>query len=322
MIKNNIQKTFGVCASPVARAFFAGGFLLILLASALAETCTPLDAVNKAIDAAQYEAAETQIAAMNANRNCAGFVMPVQRRLAAARLSAAQKLVEQKAPKKSYFDLIADAERPGVLWQASATLAELRFGERKFAEAAAGFDRAIEIVNNETLTPRDPGREAIENLLQRAAAARLLAANSDNGKSGYVATATRDGKLGGIFSQHVRGVVPRIVPMPITFEYRSASLTEEGQQAAQELVRAIKEQQPQSVSLVGHTDLRGAPEFNKKLSLARAEAVAAFLRDHQVALPVQPEGVGADEPLQLGNTNGLTEEDIYALNRRVEWRRE
>ena len=33
-------------------------------------------------------------------------------------------------------------------------------------------------------------------------------------------------------------------------------------------------------------------------------------------------GKGANEPIQLTDTSGLTQEDIYALNRRVEWRRE
>ena len=33
-------------------------------------------------------------------------------------------------------------------------------------------------------------------------------------------------------------------------------------------------------------------------------------------------GKGANEPIRLTDTSGLTQEDIYALNRRVEWRRE
>ena len=52
------------------------------------------------------------------------------------------------------FERLLDAaEATEVLWQASATLAEVRFGERRFQEAAKIFDRAIEIVKNETLTP-------------------------------------------------------------------------------------------------------------------------------------------------------------------------
>ena len=34
------------------------------------------------------------------------------------------------------------------------------------------------------------------------------------------------------------------------------------------------------------------------------------------------EGRGANEPLKLFDSSGLSQDDIYTLNRRVEWRRE
>ena len=39
-------------------------------------------------------------------------------------------------PSADYERLMTDAERPEVLWQASATMGEVRFGERRFVEAA------------------------------------------------------------------------------------------------------------------------------------------------------------------------------------------
>ncbi len=309
-------------ARTAGRSALFGAMLTLVGFPAFADGCAArIDAFNRAVDAAFDKAAEGQIEAIVDDPNCGGYVIPAQRRLAAARLAAAQKLMAEDAPLDAYLTLIVEADRPAVLWQAAATLAEIRFSQRRFVDAAHGFDRAIDVVNNETLTPHDPGRAAIEGLLQRAAAARLLATNAAPGQTGFVQTATRDGRLGGMFSPRVRGVVPRAVPVPITFEYRSASLTEQGRQAALELARAIKEQQPQSVRLIGHTDPRGGPEYNKKLSIARAETVAAFLKENDVATAVEPSGVGADEPLQLSQASGLTQEDIYALDRRVEWRR-
>ncbi|VTZ26629.1 conserved hypothetical protein [Methylocella tundrae] len=316
-----------ICAKVLWRGAAACAVFIAVIPSAtvpsFADACSSrIDAFNRAVDTAPDQAAQAQVEAIVSDPNCSGYVIPAQRRLAASRLAAAQKLMAQNAPLDDYLTLIIEADRPAVLWQAAATLAEIRFGQRQFVEAAHGFDRAIDVVDNDTLTPHDPGRAAIEGLLQRAAAARLLAANAGTGKEGFVVTATRGGRLGGIFAPRVRGVVPRAVPVPITFEYRSAALTEQGRQAAMELARAIKEQQPGNVRLVGHTDVRGGPQYNKKLSVARAEAVAAFLKDNEVEVPVEPEGVGADEPLQLADTHALTQEDIYALNRRVEWRRE
>ena len=120
----------------------------------------------------------------------------------------------------------------------------------------------------------------------------------------------------------MRGIVPRAVPVSITFQYRSAELSDVGEQAARELLRAILEQQPERVRVIGHTDPRGGPDYNLKLSKARAETVAAFLRANGVKAQIAAEGVGAREPMKLGASAGLSEEDVNALNRRVEWRRD
>jgi outer membrane protein OmpA-like peptidoglycan-associated protein len=229
-------------------------------------------------------------------------------------------------PSGDYERLLTEAERSEVLWQASATMGEVRFGERRFVDAAMAFDRAIEIVKNETRTPAAPSKFEIEGLVDRAGQARLLAANlasaSENG--GFVRTARdqRDGRLGGIYSPSVRGIIPRAIPVPITFDYAKTSFTGVGKEAAQELLNAVKEQRPGRIMLVGHTDVRGSAETNMTLSTARAEAVAAFLRENGVDASVETVGRGANEPIKLNDTSGLTQEDIYALNRRVEWRRE
>jgi outer membrane protein OmpA-like peptidoglycan-associated protein len=306
----------------------AVGASLVLAAAGsptLADQCSgPLATFNRAVDHGQFQVAQQQIDQMAGDATCGGYLVPAQRRLAASRLALVQQLTAQAHPAGEYINLLIDSDRPGVLWQSAATLAEVRFGQRQFAEAARGFDRAIEIVKNETLTPNAPSRPEIEGLLSRAAQARLLAANVQHGADGggFVATTVRDGRLGGIFSARVRGVVPRVVPMPITFDYRSANLTPEGEQAAMELARAIREQQPAHVTLVGHTDVRGGRDYNMALSLERAQVVAGFLRQQSIDVPVEANGVGADEPVQLSDTTGLDQEDIYALNRRVEWRRE
>jgi outer membrane protein OmpA-like peptidoglycan-associated protein len=207
-----------------------------------------------------------------------------------------------------------------VLWQASATLAEVRFGERRFAEAAQAYDLAIEIIKNETMTPTAPSKFDIDGLIERAGQARLLAANSDK----FVSTAKdrRDGTLGGFYSRSVRGIEPHAIPVPITFEFRKTDFTDVGQEAARELLEVLQEQRPSRILLVGHTDARGTAEFNMKLSRERADAVAAFLRQKGLAIPVETDGKGFNEPAQLSDTSGLSREDIYALNRRVEWRRE
>jgi outer membrane protein OmpA-like peptidoglycan-associated protein len=163
-------------------------------------------------------------------------------------------------------------------------------------------------------------------LVDRSAQSRILAANNSQSEKGpaFVSTARneRDGTLGGVYSESVRGIVPRAVPVPITFEYNKTDFTDIGSQAAAELLTVIKEQRPSKLVLVGHTDVRGTPEHNLKLSKDRAAAVAKFLRENGLEIPVEVIGKGETEPMKIIDASGLTQDDIYALNRRVEWRRQ
>ena len=56
-----------------------------------------------------------------------------------------------------------------------------------------------------------------------------------------------------------------------------------------------------------------------KLSAARAEAVAAYLKEAGVGTAIETKGVGSTEPVKLVDSAGLSQDDIYALNRRVEF---
>ena len=296
-------------------------------AFALADDCQSLlNEFNRTINSGDESQAQKLVDQIATSADCGRYQVPVQRRLAALRLSLAQQMMARGRPVADYERLLSAAQSPEVLWQASATLGEVRFGERRFTEAAEAYDLAIEIIKNETLTPTAPSKFDIEGLIERSGQARLLAANGagSGGREKFVKTARdqRDGTLGGFYSRSVRGIVPRAIPVPITFEYRMTAFTSVGQDAARELLGALQEQKPSHILLIGHTDVRGTAEFNLKLSRDRADAVASFLKQNGLAIAIETEGRGANEPMHLSDTSGLTEEDIYALNRRVEWRRE
>ena len=305
---------------------WAGCALLWAAGTAHAQDCSKIvGAFNQAVELGHEHEAQTILDSIAVHAECGRFQIQTQRRLAAFRLSAAQTLMARGRPYVEYERLLTEADRPHVLWQAAATLGDVRFGERRFAESAAAFDNAIEIVKNETLTPGAPSRFEINGLFERAAQARILAANAGRGRGGsdFVKTARdqRDGTLGGVYSPVVRGVTPVIIPVPITFEFAKTSFTPIGEQAARELVDALREQRPSRITLIGHTDVRGGAETNMKLSQARAETVAEFLRQNGIDASIEAVGKGPNEPMQLSDTSGLSQEDIYALNRRVEWRR-
>ena len=296
------------------------------VAPGIANDCSQLLAsFNRAVDDGSEARAQQLVDQIATDAQCGRYQAAAQRRLAAFRLYGAQSLMARGRPAGDYERLLVEAEQPQVLWQASATLGDVRFGQRRFVEAAQAYDRAIEIVKNEALTPTTPTKFDIDGLFERAGQARLLAANAPvekNAKFVQTARNQRDGKLGGIYSPSVRGIIPRAIPIPITFEFAKTSFTGVGEQAARELVTAIKEQQPSHIKLVGHTDVRGTEKVNMQLSQERAEAVAGFLREHGIDAKVDTIGKGSTEPMRLTDTSGLSQDDIYSLNRRVEWRRE
>jgi outer membrane protein OmpA-like peptidoglycan-associated protein len=297
------------------------------IAAGRADTCSDMLArFNEAVDAGHDQQAQQLVESISTDALCGRYQIAAQRRLAAFRLDTVQDLMARGRPNIEFEALLVRADAPQVLWQAAATLGEVRFGERRFAEAAVSFDRAIEIVKNETLTRDAPSKFEIEELVDRATQARLLAANGLSGdkKPAFVTAANdrRDGKIGGIYSPSVRGIVAHALPLPITFDYGKASLTTVGQDAASELAKVIVEQQPSKVVIVGHTDVQGDAELNVKLSDERAATVAAFLQQNGVTVPVETLGVGATQPFPILDASGLSKEDIYALDRRVEWRRD
>ncbi|MGR9467992.1 DUF4384 domain-containing protein (plasmid) [Rhizobium leguminosarum] len=299
----------------------------IEVANADRPVCTALlDKLNTAVAAKDITAAAAEADTIAVSADCGQFQVNAQRRVAALRLSAAQEMMAANQPVGDYEPLLIAADSPQVLWQASATLGEIYFSARRFADAAADYQQAIEIIKNETRTPKAPPAETISDLIQRAAQARILAANptSDNPEGSFVPAEKdhRSGVLGGIYSENVRGIVPVSIPVPITFDFDKSSFTSIGTEAAEELLEALKEQKPGRVILIGHTDRRGGDDYNQKLSERRAQAVADFLKSHGIDATIDAEGRGASEPVDVTATANLTEDDVDALNRRVEWRRE
>ena len=305
---------------------FAGWTAAILLASAttaFADCGDLLQRFNQALEQrslAQVTALEKQIAADAA---CGNRLVEVRHRRATLQLLLAQRLVDKGAKIPDYEGLLVDADKPEVSWLAAKMLGDMHFAQRAFADAARAYDSAVEIIKNASKTPSPPREEQIKAVTDLANRSRLLAANEESPGAIFVSPPKdyRDGSIGGSFSQEIRGFTPKNVPLPINFETASARLTRIGQAAADELATALREQNPQRITIVGYTDERGSHDYNMRLSSQRAAAVASFLRQKGIAAPVVTIAKGKAEPLFLADRSDLTKQDIWALNRRVEWQR-
>ena len=97
-----------------------------------------MDGFNRAVDAGREREAQQLIDRIAQDAQCGRFQVAAQRRLAALRLAAVQSLLARGRPYTEIDRLLTESERPEVLWQASATLGEVRFGERRFDQGRDG----------------------------------------------------------------------------------------------------------------------------------------------------------------------------------------
>lgn len=129
--------------------------------------------------------------------------------------------------------------------------------------------------------------------------------------------------------QQVQAPAPRPAPAPppkpvqpepmltnflVFFDFDKATLTPDGQAILDEVAAMAKKGQSVRVDLVGHADRAGPEGYNMRLSLARANAVKAYLANKGLAQnAVAVRGKGETAPL-VSTADGVREPQ----NRRVE----
>jgi outer membrane protein OmpA-like peptidoglycan-associated protein len=293
-----------------------GGCLGIGTASA---DCTDLlNQFNAAIAARSLPDAKAAEAKIGVDASCGNRSVEVKRQRAVLEMLVVQQMRDKNAPVGDYEGLLVEASE--TLWRGASLLGDIRASQRRFGEASAAYERAIEIMKNVGLTPTKPDEKSVKAVFDQAVASKMLAANEEaKGGGAFVAAAKdhRDGTLGGTMSVSVRGVGIESVPLPIGFETASAKMTPLGEQYANELLKALTEQSPDQVTLVGHTDERGAADYNMGLSDQRVKAVAAFLKKNGITAKITTVAKGKSEPLPPAVTAGRPAEDVWAMSRRV-----
>jgi len=100
----------------------------------------------------------------------------------------------------------------------------------------------------------------------------------------------------------------------VLFDTDKAELKPGAFSAMDRLAQVLKEDSKRQLSIEGHTDSRGAAEYNKTLSKRRAEAVAQALKDRGVeARRISVVGRGEEYPVATNDTAAGRQQ-----NRRVE----
>lgn len=102
----------------------------------------------------------------------------------------------------------------------------------------------------------------------------------------------------------------------IVFDFDSAGIKPSSTVPLKDAARLLSDNPEVRVEISGHTDDQGTDEYNKNLSLQRANAVKRWLVDHGVdASRMTTRGYGNTEPLA-----GNDDEEGRAKNRRIEFR--
>lgn len=104
------------------------------------------------------------------------------------------------------------------------------------------------------------------------------------------------------------------IQLYVTFDDGSSTVAQESYEEIQRVADFMKEYPLTRVLLAGHTDSTGSSEFNQRLSLERANAVAWLLQEHfgVDGRRVETVGYGEDQPLYPNDTPANR-----AKNRRV-----
>jgi peptidoglycan-associated lipoprotein len=101
----------------------------------------------------------------------------------------------------------------------------------------------------------------------------------------------------------------------VYFDYRLDQLRPDQQKVLLRHAERLKARPALRLTLTGHCDDRGTPEFNKALGLRRAERVMKFLADQGVAPErLKALSLGEEQPVDRGRS-----EAARARNRRVEF---
>jgi len=201
----------------------------------------------------------------------------------------------------------ARAVASSMLKNLEGMVAEARKGEDKPPLAPSSSAPMAETATDTTTAPAAPGI---------AGAAGSPATGSESAPGKQAAAASRAAAASALV---MPAPTPRnSVPVPVTFVYNEATLTREGQRAADLLLEYLRIKQFPEVTLTGHADERGSDELNMNLSRERLETVARVLRDGGYAGKLELIPKGKSEPYTGVVRGDFSQEDLWQLDRRVE----
>lgn len=179
------------------------------------------------------------------------------------------------------------------------------------AAATASLEEDLSSMR-EALLAEQPSSSAQPALLLAAGAGSEGSGAAGATPSGYSDLDTLLAQTGGLTGSQA----PIFMPSDVLFGYDDSSLSPGAITSLQKLGELIRRNPDTRFRIEGHTDSFGGPEYNARLSLARAESVKQWLAANMGidAARIDVRGLGSTRPL-VPLTGSIEEQQ---LNRRVE----
>ena len=200
-------------------------------------------------------------------------------------------------------------------WSVMAALGDLERSRGRHASAAEAYlgavaDLAAVMQPDSAFLDRPPSPDVQHRIRRRTEEARLASP----------VFVKPSGRPACRIAQGAGGWVESTV-MPIRFRFDSDVFDEEGRLAVRELADCLSALDPRTtpyVTIIGHTDMRGDADYNRRLSLRRAAAVKRYLADQGIRLEMRVVGRGEDMPFIPDDGADYTQEERWRMDRRVE----
>jgi outer membrane protein OmpA-like peptidoglycan-associated protein len=297
-----------------------GGCVLLTNPAASADCAALVAGFKSAIEGKAVEKVKQSMEAI-ADDNACNFDIDLYRIQEINSLIDMANAAPSEDARKQMIEFVEAVLQIGGDWRSAEKLGDYHARRREYPEALSAYETAISFLSQPTASAT---REDRVQVLARAEAAKSQASNDEEGKSASrFAASARDlnGRFAGIYSPGLlRGFAPAAVPVPVNFYFDEARFTPAGEKAIEELAEAIKQQNAESLTLVGHTDPRGDRQYNIALSKRRAAAARDYLLSHGVKARIAVDGKGPDDPFDVSLLGRpVTQEEAWALDRRVEW---
>lgn len=276
---------------------------------AIAEACGPLQTgFLEQLKAGNFDAAETVLAQIGTSCPAKVYDNTQRQFTESIAITASRWLAENKTAEAA--TLIKRAKT--ISWTVYSVRGDLAAKQQDWRTATEEY-----LLAYEELSSNPKAAQSIPDFAQRKERIRRLAEEAQLVHGEIVAVVTRDGSTQ-IVPGEARG--PEVEQdIPVQFDTDSAALNPAGITSAKLILDDLKRRDGLArILVVGHTDERGTDEHNRKLSERRAQAVAQYLKSHGISAPITHEGRGESEPKEISSEARYTQEEKWAIQRRVQ----